>query len=188
MVSVALFGVVAISPAMADSTVSQSVYNNSQAQALEQQIVNEVNAGELSQAQQDLQTLETMANYTPPTDEADILSGLQSALGYSLQEEEWPAVSTLLGAIQTLENSNSTSTTTTPTTTPTESTTQPTNQWWTNQQPTTQDNGSNSSTYQGYMPQDIQQDDPILQQSWAQNLLHNHLQKVAIPTGGSGNT
>ena len=59
-----------------------------------------------------MQTLETMANYTPPTDEADILSGLQTALGYSLQEEEWPAVSTLLGAIQTLENSNSTSTTT----------------------------------------------------------------------------
>ena len=114
-----MFGAVAVGPAMADIPVSQSVnsqaqgvYSNSQAQALEQQIDNEISLNELSQAQQDLQTLETMANYTPPTDEADILSGLQTALGYSLQEEEWPAVNTLLGAIQTLENSNSTSTTT----------------------------------------------------------------------------
>ncbi len=202
IISVALFGAIAVGPAMADISVSQNVNanvnnNNSQIQALEQQIDSEVNAGQLSQAQQDLQSLEQMADYAQPAT-VSAITDLQIALAQAIQSGDWTTANTLFNEIQTLtseENgsgtvsnsssdtvSNSSSSTTT---TPTEQT-QPTSPWW-NQQ-TNQNNSStspwwnqqtnqnNSSTHQWSIPKDIDQNNPMLQQPWVQQLLQNNSQ------------
>ncbi len=173
IISVALFGAVAVGPAMADNT---SVYNSQQ--ALAQQINSEVNQGELSQAQQDLQTLEQMAGYTQPATTGAI-SDLQIGLAQALQNGDWTVANTLLSEIQTLEATGTT--TTTPTvTTPTPTTTEPTYQdnYPTYQQPTQSPTyptyqQPTHRAYQGYIPQDIRRDNPILQQTWAQSFLQN---------------
>jgi hypothetical protein len=186
---VALFGAVAVGSAMADIPVSQSV--NSSQQALEQQINSEVNQGELSQAQQDLQSLEDTAGYTQPTT-LNAVADLQIALAQAVQNSDWTLANVLLNEIQTLENGTNTSGSST-TTTPAEPA-QPTYQDPTYQQPTqstqttNQDNSStyqwrnqrtnrnNSSTHQWSIPKDIDQKNPILQQPWVQQLLQNNSQ------------
>ncbi len=96
IVSVVLFGSVAVGPAMAADSASAS-----QNQALEQQFESEVNQGQVSQAQKDLQTLEQNAGYTQPTP-LNAISDLLNGLLQSFKNANWSVADTLNNEIQTL--------------------------------------------------------------------------------------
>jgi hypothetical protein len=103
LIAVAMAGAVAI-PAMADSTTSTT----NQYQAQEQQIMSDVQAGNLATAGVDLQSLQQTAGYAPSL--PDGISDLTNALGYALENNNFVAANALLDEIQALtiqENSPS---------------------------------------------------------------------------------
>jgi hypothetical protein len=180
IVTVGLLGAFVVAPAMA----STAGYATNSQQVLENQINNEVGQSELAQAQQDLQTLEQESGYVASTDPSVLTPGLESALNNAINNGDWLVANAILNQIQDIANSTNGTTTpvqptytvpVTPTyTAPTEPTytpptyTAPTEPTYT---PPTYTGQTQQANPYRFLPKDISRNNPVLQQSWAQQYL-----------------
>jgi hydroxymethylpyrimidine pyrophosphatase-like HAD family hydrolase len=173
---VGLLGALTAAPAFADTTSSVSVGT------LQQDIFNAQMP--IAQVEEDLQALEQKSNYDFQSNTGDnLLLYWQEEFGEAVNASQWSYAEACLNEVQDIENNTASGSTTpveptytapvTPTYTP-PTYTEPTTPTYT--QPTDQNqNDYSGQTQQAdpyrFLPKDINRNNPVLQQSWAQQYL-----------------